>query len=55
VRKEIELLKDHADVAAHLVNLLEVARQLDAIDDDTSALMRFETVDTADQCRFARS
>ena len=37
MRKEIELLEDHADVAAHLVDLLEIAGQLDAVDDDAAA------------------
>ena len=53
MRKEIELLKDHADVAPHLVDLSDVAGQLDAVDDDPAALMGFEPVDAADQRRFA--
>jgi hypothetical protein len=37
--KEIELLKDHADVAPHVVDPREVVRQLDAVHDDSTALV----------------
>src|SRR6185503_6665912 len=49
VRKEIELLEDHADVAPHLVDAYEVLRQLDAVHDDSAALVRLEPVDAADE------
>ena len=55
MRKEIELLKDHADVAPHVVDLSEVARQLDAVDDDPAALMGFEPVEAADERGLAGS
>ena len=53
MRKEIELLEDHADVAAHLVDLLQVARQLDAVDDDAALLVLLQPVDAADERRLA--
>src|SRR5450830_808752 len=49
MRKQIELLKHHADLAAHLVDALEIGGQLDAIDDDAALLVPFDGVDAADQ------
>ena len=37
VRKQVEVLEDHADLAADLVDALEVVGQLDAVDDDAAA------------------
>jgi 23S rRNA A2030 N6-methylase RlmJ len=34
VREQVEVLEHHADLAADLVDLLEVVGQLDAVDDD---------------------
>ena len=34
MRKQVEMLEHHADVAPDLVDLLEVVGQLDAVDDD---------------------
>ena len=53
MRKQVEMLEHHADVAAHLVDLLEVVGQLDAVDDDAALLMLLEPVDAADHGRFA--
>jgi hypothetical protein len=53
VRKQVELLKHHADLAAHLVDLLEILGQLHAIDDDAAALPVLDAVDAAKQRRFA--
>jgi hypothetical protein len=33
MRKQVEVLEHHADLAADLVDLLEIIGQLDAIDD----------------------
>ena len=53
--EEIEVLEDHADLAPHLGDILDVAGQLDAVDHNVAALMFLQTVDAADQGRFARS
>ena len=53
VRKQVEVLEHHADLAAHLVDVLEVVGELDAVDDDAALLMFFEAVDAADQRRLA--
>ncbi len=53
MRKQIELLKHHADVAAHRDDLLRVIGQLDAVDDDAAALPVFQPVDAAQQRRLA--
>ena len=55
MRKEVELLEHHADFPAHVVDLLEVAGQLDALDHDGALLVFFEAVDAADERRFARA
>ena len=55
MREQIELLEHHADVAAHRVDALQILRQLDAVDQNLSALMLFETIDASDQGRFARA
>ena len=47
------MLEHHADLAADLVDLLEVVGQLDAVDDDAALLMLLEPVDAADHGRFA--
>src|SRR5581483_8838783 len=55
VWKQVEVLEHHADLAANLVNFLQVRRQLDTVDEDVPALVLFEPVDTADHRRLARS
>src|SRR5208337_477439 len=46
-------LEDHADLAPHLVDALDVRRQLHAVDHDRAALMLLEAVDAPDQRRLA--
>ena len=53
MRKQIELLKHHADVAAHRDDLLGILGQLDAVDDDAAALPVLQPVDAAEQRRLA--
>jgi hypothetical protein len=55
VREQVEVLEHHADFAAHLVDLLEVVGQFDAVDDDLALLVLLEPVDAADQRRLARA
>jgi hypothetical protein len=45
MRKEVELLKDHADVAPHFFDVPEITCQLNAVDNDAAALMGFEPID----------
>src|SRR6185437_5345052 len=45
----------HADLAAHLVDLLQVVGDLDAVDNDAAALVLLQPVDAADHRRFARA
>ena len=53
MRKQVELLEHHADLAPHLVDLLEVVGQFHAVDDDAAALLLLQPVDAADQRRLA--
>src|SRR6266540_896159 len=53
MRKQVELLEHHPDLAAHLVDGLEILGELSAVDDDPTALPVFDTVDTAKQGRLA--
>ena len=55
MRKQVEVLEHHADLAPHLVDFLQVCGQLDAIDDNAPGLVLFQAVDAADHGRFARS
>jgi hypothetical protein len=55
VRKEVEVLEDHAHLGANLFDILEIVGEFDAVDDDASALVLLEPVDTAYQRRFART
>ena len=55
MREQVEVLEHHADFAPHLVDLLQVVGQFDAVDDDLAALMLFQPVDAADHRRFARA
>ena len=55
MRKQVELLEHHADLAAHLVDRLEVFGQLDAVDDDAALLPVLDPVDAAEQRRLAAS
>jgi hypothetical protein len=53
VRKEVELLEVHADLAAHLLDIARPSGKFDAVDADAAALDRLELVDAADQRRLA--
>ena len=49
------MLEHHADLAADLVDALEIVGELDAVDDDLARLMLLEPVDAADERRLARA
>ena len=53
VREEVEVLEHHADLAADLVDPLEVVGELDAVDDDAALLVLLQPVDAADHGRLA--
>ena len=55
MREQVEVLEHHSDFLAHLVDLLEVVGELDAVDDDLALLVLLERVDAADHRRFARA
>ncbi len=55
MREQIELLEHHADLAPHLMDVAQIAREFDSVNEDPAALMRLEPVDAADQRRFAGS
>ena len=55
MRKEVEVLEHHADLAAHLVDVLQVVGELDAVDDDAALLVLLQPVDAADHGRLARA
>jgi hypothetical protein len=54
VRKQVEVLKHHADLAPDGPDILQIVRHLDAIHDDLPALVLFQAIDAADHGRFAR-
>ena len=47
------MLEHHADLAADLVDLLQVVGELDPVDDDPALLMLLEPIDAADHGRLA--
>ena len=49
MRKQVEVLENHAHFGPNLVDVLDIIRQLGAVDDDLTRLMLFQTVDAADQ------
>src|SRR4030095_13224197 len=53
MRKQVKLLEHHPDLAAHLVDRLEILGELGAIDDDTTALPVLDAVDATKQRRLA--
>ena len=53
MREQVEVLEHHADFAAHLVDLLQVVGELDAVDDDLALLVLLQPVDAADHRRLA--
>ena len=48
MREQVEVLEHHADLAAHLVDLLQVVGELLAVDDDLALLVLLQPVDAAD-------
>jgi hypothetical protein len=54
MREQVEVLEDHADIAADLVDLLEIVGELGAVDDDLALLVLLQPVDAADHRRLAR-
>src|SRR5262249_31618384 len=53
MRKQVELLEHHPDLAAHLIDGLEILGELGAIDDDATALPVLDAVDATKQRRLA--
>ena len=53
MREQVEVLEHHADFAPHLVDLLQVAGQFGAVDDDAALLVLLQPVDAADHGRLA--
>ena len=49
MRKQVELLKHHADFAANELDILEVRRQFHAFDQDLAVLVLLQPVDAADR------
>ena len=49
------MLKDHPHFRTDLLDILDVARQFDAVHDDPAPLMLFQAIDAADQSGFART
>src|SRR4030067_3141766 len=52
VRKEVEVLENHAHLSPDLLNIFDVIDQLNAIDNDAAPLMFLQTIDTSNQCGF---
>ncbi len=55
MRKEIKVLKDHTYFLPDTLNIADVFIEFYPIHHNTSLLMLFQMVDTADSCRFART
>ncbi len=55
MRKEIKVLKDHANFLSDALNIADIFIEFDPIHHNTSLLMLFQVVDTADSCRFTRT
>jgi hypothetical protein len=53
VREEVELLEDHADLAADGADVADIVGELDAVHHDLPALVFLEPVDGSDECRLA--
>ena len=45
------MLENHSDFTAYIVDLFQVVRQLDIVDNDGALLMLFQTIDTSDERR----
>jgi hypothetical protein len=55
MRKQVEALEHHADLAAHLIDVAQARAQFDVVDDDAAFLELLERVDAADEGRLARA
>ena len=55
MREQVALLEHHADLAAHMVDVLAVGCQPDAFDQNLVGLMLFQPVDAADPRALARA
>ena len=53
MREQVEVLEHHADLAAHLVDLLQIVGEFLAVDDDLALLVLLQPVDAADHRRLA--
>ena len=54
VREQVEALEHHPGLAADLLDVADVAGQLDPVDDDAPGVVLLEAVDAADHRRLAR-
>ncbi len=52
MRKQVELLKDHAHFLADLFHVADIIAKLDTVHDDLSLLVFLQTVEAANECRF---
>ncbi len=50
--KKVEALKHHADVAADGIDILDVSVEIHPVYDDVAVLVRFQSIDAANQGRF---
>ena len=55
MRKEIKVLKDHANFLSDAFNIADVFIEFNPIHHNASLLMLFQMVNTADSCRFTRT
>jgi len=55
VGEEVEVLEDHGDVGADLLEVLDVAVDMDPFDVDAPLLVLLQAVDAADEGRLART
>ena len=55
MRKQIETLEHHADVAPHVIDAPQVRTQLNAVNDDAAFLKFLQRIDAADQCGLSRT
>ena len=53
MRKQIELLENHAYFAANLGDIAHIVTQRNAVHDNVTFLMFFQPIDAADKRRFS--
>ena len=51
--KKVELLEDHAGLRADLLDVADIAREGNAVDDNVAGLVLFETVDATNESGLA--